>query len=151
MSATQSAFPINSFQIGSGPAAAYFQSVGQSISDSTYTTVNFQTKEFDADNTFNTSTGIFRPKVAGIYQINAVVTGTFSAGELLIVIFKNGVVHKRGNDSTSTLTGAIVSSLVVLNGNDYIEFKIYQTSGAPISTSAGVSVTYFNAAWIRGL
>jgi hypothetical protein len=151
MSATSPAFPINSFQHGAGPAAAYYQSVGQSIPDITYTTLLFPIKEYDTDNAYNTSTGIFRPRVAGIYQINAAVSGVFSTAELLIIIYKNGVAHKRGTDATVQLNTAIVSSLIVLNGNDYIEIKMYQATGAATSTSAGVSVTYFNAAWIRGL
>jgi hypothetical protein len=140
MSAVSLSFPFNSFQTGIGPAAAYYQSVSQSIPDVTFTTLLFQIKEFDTDNAFNINTGIFLPKVAGIYQINAATSGGFSTS-----IYKNGAAHKRGADLAS------LSSLVVLNGNDYIQIRAYQSTGTPLGTSAGVSLTYFNAAWIRGL
>ena len=149
MSATSS-FPINSFQIGSGPAAAYFQSNAQSIPNSVQTLVNFQIKEFDTDSAFNINTGIFQPKVAGIYQINAVVAGGFTT-QVLLSIYKNGTNHKRGCEAASALNSAIVSSLIVLNGNDYVEFKMFHTTGVAVNTNAGSSTTYFNAAWIRGL
>jgi len=157
MSATSPAFPVNAFQHGAGPAVAYYQSAGQSIPNSTNTTLNFQTKEFDTDNAFNTSTGIFQPKVAGIYQINACVySASFSAAEAFISIYRNGVQWKRGVDLNGTAVmnhyTSTVSSLVSLNGgSDYIEIRVYQSTGAAISTSAGAALTYFNAAWIRGL
>jgi len=151
MSATSPAFPVNAFQHGSGPAAAYFQSTNQSIPNSVQTVVNFQTKEFDTDNAFNASTGVFQPKVSGIYQINAAVQGAFSVGQALLSIFKNGTILKRGCESASGFNSVIVSSLVALNGNDYIEIKVFQASGGAVNTTAGSSVTYFNAAWIRGL
>jgi len=157
MSATSPAFPVNAFQHGAGPACSYYQSTVQSLPNGANTTVNFQTKEFDTDNAFNTSTSIFQPKVAGIYQINACVySPTFSAAEAFISIYRNGVQWKRGVDLNGTAVmshyTSTVSSLVSLNGgSDYIEIRIYQSTGAGISTSSGSALTYFNAAWIRGL
>jgi hypothetical protein len=152
MSAGSPSFPINSFQIGSGPAAAYFQSVAQSIATSVNATLNFQIKEFDTDNAFDINTGIFLPKVAGIYQINAAVRAAgFTAAEANIAIAKNNVEFKRGVSNNSTNLSCTVSSLIILNGNDYIQIRTFQATGAAVTTTAGASLTYFNAAWIRGL
>jgi hypothetical protein len=157
MSATSPAFSVNAFQHGAGPAVSYYQSTSQSLPTGVFTVVNFQTKEFDTDNAFNTFSMIFQPKVAGIYQVNAAVYSvTFSAAEAVTAIFKNGVVYKRGVDlngaSVMSQFNTTVASLVALNGgSDYIDIRISQATGAGITTSVGISLTYFNAAWIRGL
>jgi len=157
MSATSPAFPVNSFQHGGGPAVSYYQSTGQSLPNGANTVVNYQTKEFDTDYAFNTSTGVFQPKVAGIYQVNACIgSAAFSAAEAYIAIFKNSVLYKRGVDLNGTGVmnqfNTLVSSLVALNGgSDYIDIRIYQNTGASINANANINTTYFNAAWIRGL
>jgi len=157
MSATSPAFPVNAFQHGGGPAVSYYQSTAQSLPTGANTVVNYQTKEFDTDYAFNAVTGVFQPKVAGIYQVNACVgSPSFSAAEAYIAIFKSGVIYKNGVDLNGTSVmnqfNTLVSSLVALNGgSDYIDIRIYQNTGAAINTNANIRSTYFNAAWIRGL
>ena len=151
MSATSPAFPVNAFQHGSGPACSYYQSTLQSVATSTYTVVQTQTKEFDTDNAFNTSTYIFQPKVAGIYQVNGLCGGAFAGSTCTLAVFKNGVQYKRGCVGTAA-DNANVNTLVALNGgSDYIDIRVFQATGTAVNTTVGINFTYFNAAWIRGL
>ena len=50
--------------------AAYLSS-DQDIADVTYTTVIFDTEEFDYQGEYNTATGVFTAKQSGVYQVSA--------------------------------------------------------------------------------
>ena len=127
------------------PAFSAYQSSAQTPSANTYTKIIFQTKEFDTNNNFTSST--FTPTVAGYYQIN--LTATSTAENLsLVSIYKNGSNYKNVGQTNGTSYGASVSCLIYCNGStDYIEGYIYITSST--ATIANSQYTYINGSLVR--
>ena len=126
---------------GNGPAfsASRNGAGNQTVSSATYTKVLFPTEAFDTNSNFASST--FTPTVEGYYQINAKV-GFNSTGESLIQLYKNGAVHRTGNDLVGTVYGLVLSALVYANGTtDY--FEVYGYPGAGTIFDGGPGVTYF--------
>lgn len=131
---------------GNGPAFSVYQSVAQSLPNGTMTKCQLQSKEFDTNNAFDSTTNFrFQPTVAGYYQVN----GGFQVGAtvtlLAVSVFKNGVTHKQlqlGPSNVSSIS-AYGCCLVYLNGStDYVELWIQQNSTAQ-NTAAGIANTYF--------
>ena len=120
---------------GNGPAFSAYAGSNQSLSTG-WNKVALNTKEFDTNSNFNTSTNRFTPTVAGYYQISGGVAGVsaITTGEYLISIWKNGNEYKRGIDmpNGASLYSLQVSSLVYFNGStDYIELYCYNNAGSP--------------------
>ena len=140
---------------GNMPAFSAYQSTLQSLSNATLTKIQFQTKEFDTNNNFDSTTNYrFTPTVAGYYQISSTVNITGVTGNNYVAtIYKNGSEFKRGNQSSVNLannTGVVVSALIYLNGSsDYVEIYGYQASTASQNTANGLYYTYFQASMVR--
>ena len=118
------------------PAFHAFLSADQSISDSTYTTVQFNTEILDTGGCYdNSSTYRFTPTTAGKYYIYAGVqlqTNTASAFNLgILQIQKNGTsVISLWNDARNNANGyskgVFTAGVVDANGSsDYFEVKGY--------------------------
>ena len=131
------------------PAFSAYQSTLQTLSTSTHTKILFQTKEFDTNNNFASST--FTPTVAGYYQINAsgaLVSSVATWSNLKL--YKNGSYFKQSfaPSSSAQIDVAGFTGLVYANGTtDY--FEIYGVVGAGQNTNAGQTVTWFQAAMVR--
>jgi hypothetical protein len=129
------------------PAFSAYPSGTQSISTGTYTKILFQTKTFDTNNNFASST--FTPTVAGYYQINTVV---YAAGVnttyARAYIYKNGTQYKAGACGASYASYSIsISDVIYFNGStDYVE--IYTFMGAA-ETLNSPSVSSFSGCLIR--
>jgi hypothetical protein len=114
-------------------------SVGLTSTNSAYTTITADTNIFDTSNFHNTTTNTSRLTVptglAGYYEITlaAIHGGSSSTGARIMRIMKNGnnilSQGKLGNETT-TETQLTLSYITYLNVADYIEFAIYQNSGA---------------------
>ena len=135
------------------PCFSAYQSTTQSIPNAAPgTKLQFQTKEFDTANAYDNVTNFrFTPLVAGYYQINGSYSesGT-AAGQIYVMIYKNGVEAKRGSQISVNATGVIASALIFLNGStDYAEIFVYQSTGAAVNTNASSFLTYFQAAFVR--
>ena len=135
---------------GTAPAFSAWQSSAQGVSASTWTKLNFQTEEFDVASNYDTTNMRFTPNVAGYYQVNANAMGNNNA-QVITAIYKNGTEFKRGSQVYSTTgQGSNVAAIVYLNGTtDYIECWFYST-GSVQTIQAYQSITYFQAAMIRG-
>ena len=115
----------------------------QSMSDNTWTKVQFNSEDFDTDNTYDNSTNYrFTPAVAGKYYVFAGVN-VDSGGSSRIYyaqtkIYKNGSEYSVGYvDYTSNLIRASfvpIFSLMDLDADDYRE--IYAYIGHTQSTSS---------------
>ena len=121
----------------SGPACSVYANVNQAIATSVLTKVTLGAKDFDTTNAFDLATGQFSPKTPGYYQINA-VTRVASAGSAgigtingtSIHLYKNGVVHFRGDEISGIAVGTFIqvslSHLMYFNGTtDYIELYAF--------------------------
>lgn len=137
--------------VGKGPIFSAYASAATPIGAAGATKVNFQTKEFDPDNGYDTSTSRYTPAVAGYYQVISKVRADISSnGVLSASIVRSGVGVKEGPfvAATSGQAGAGVSAYVYMNGTtDYLEITVYsQLAG---NTLTGFNATYFQAALVR--
>ena len=133
------------------PAFSAYASASTSLASSTFTKIQFQTKEFDTASAYDNATNYrFTPQVAGYYQVTGALQWGSNVAATTIAIYKNGSRFKTGvATNTATVSGSIVTALVYLNGStDYVE--IYGYSGTVTNTiSAVVTDTYFQAAMVR--
>ena len=137
---------------GTGPAFSAYQSSAQTISNSTWTKLQFQTEEWDTANCFDSTTNYrFTPNVAGYYQVNMALSyGPGTNSEFVTALYKNGSTYKYFWDLTTTWYLVNGSVTVYLNGTtDYIELYMVQYSGSSKTLSASSQTTYFQATLVR--
>jgi hypothetical protein len=129
-----------------GPAFAAYLSTNQTVAMATFTKVALDTKVFDTNTNYSTSTYRFTPTVAGYYQVNGAIN---ASGQGILSIYKNGTAYQyqqlNANATTSICT---MTCLLYLNGStDYIELWAYSTAGTTFYN--GNSTTTFSAAMVR--
>jgi len=132
--ATLTNFPDNT------PAFQAFKAANQTISQSTYTKIEFDTEDYDTDSCYNNTSGTvtlngistpsysFAPNVAGKYLIGAAVNAMTSTDfdTLLVSIFKNGTQVNRVINSSRHFDSAMTSFIVTANGtSDYFDIQCY--------------------------
>ena len=136
---------------GNMPAFSAYQSSAQTVSNGTFTKLLFQTKEFDTNNNFASST--FTPTVAGYYQVSgsASSSGGFGTSENVLAIYKNGSgIRQLADTLSANLYQLSGSALVYLNGStDYVELYLFQSSGGSKTITALAVATYFQAVMVR--
>jgi hypothetical protein len=135
--------------VGNGPAFSAYQTAATSLATGVFTKVLFDTKEFDTNTAFVSST--FQPTIAGYYQINAYVgTGT-NSNMMICSIFKNGSEFKRGTTAVSnSMYNSSCCCVIYLNGStDYIDIRGYQNSGSAQNTSTGLTGSFVSGAMVR--
>jgi len=124
----------------------------QSIPNTTETKVNFDSKIFDYQNEFNTSTHRFTATKAGTYLVIASLEYIIQtdASRYRVYIYKNGTVIKANwhGSSGTFYQGVIVVGLIPLSENDYIEVYAYQNTGGSKSINEVASRTFLDIAKI---
>ena len=137
-----------------GPAFSAYNNATQSIAQSTFTKISFNTKEFDTNNNFDATTNFrFTPTVAGYYQFSAAMQWTTSQGsaEQVVVLYKNGTFYKYFVDTLSPTYSLAGSCLGYANGStDYFEIYAYTANATTRTINNGSSYTYFQAVMVRG-
>ena len=129
--------------------ARYSTAAAQSIpTGGTGTIIDFGTKSFDSNSgssSDSVTTGAswkFTAPVNGKYEVSAYAIlgggGGWVDGEAVeILIFKNGTAQSRTyNPSTTThanAMGGFITDMVSMVAGDYIDIRMYQTSGGSIS------------------
>ena len=140
----------------SGPAFRANRTANYSISQNTWTKVNYNEEDFDTAGNYDPTTNFrFTPTTAGYYQFNyeGQIVGT--EGQLMtIALYKNGASYHSGSavDISGQGYGQVSSSdLVYMNGSsDYVEVYLYTSaSGANIGGNATGNVSVFSGVWIR--
>ena len=121
---------------GNGPAFRAHLSADQSITNNTWTKVQFNTENFDTNSNYDNSTNYrFTPTVAGYYQVNFRVrfNGT-SLTTQLAAIYKNGAITSYANTgrfATSSDVGVNGGDLLYMNGTtDYLEVFGFLTASS---------------------
>jgi len=138
---------------GNMPAFNAFLNVAQSISNATFTKINFDTETFDTNNNFASSR--FTPTVAGYYQVNYNVGLLVTSGVVGLFLYKNGSPicnggYSAGSANIGGATWVAGSNLMFMNGStDFLEVYLYQTSGGSANTSTGQNGVSFNGAMVR--
>ena len=136
---------------GNMPAFSAYASAGTSLSNATFTKINYATENFDTNNNFASSR--FTPTVAGYYQISAGTRlGLITASIVVINLWKNGSGGTAGS-SCGVSSGYVypsISTLVYANGStDYFEIYCYQNTGGSTTSDAGNDYT-FTGVLVRG-
>lgn len=139
--------PASILRALTGPAFHATQSADQSISNITFTKINFGTETFDTNGCF--ATGRFTPNVPGYYQINwtAKLTGTSSMGACLTHLYKNGAKYTEGSYGTpvSAFGVSTGSALVYCNGStDYVEVFGYISGTGTLNVLNDGGATHFS-------
>jgi len=124
------------------PAFQAKKTTTQTLAQNTYTTVLFDSEDFDTANAYDTSTGKFTPQTSGKYFIEAQVALDGSGGNEQINIMKNSSVIKwsqdAGTGSTLPNKSQKVCAFVSLNGStDFVLIQALtsKAGGATIQTS----------------
>lgn len=141
-----------------GLNARYIQvnaGTSQTIADSTYTKVKFDTifrgnptSDFDAVTNYR-----FTPTQAGKFMISASIGWSSPAAAqnfALAAVYLNGSLFQNGGRVfyANTNIGTDIVGIVPVNGTtDYIEIFIFQTTGSNATTAAGAS---FFTSWYIG-
>ena len=129
-----------------GPAFSAYPNASQTLSNTTWTKLLFQTEEFDTNSCFASST--FTPTVAGYYQINGRIQVGASVTTAQIAVYKNGTGFKKGNTISTNTEGTTVSALIYLNGStDYVDLYGFFVNGQV--TTFDSSSMYFQAFLVR--
>ena len=134
------------------------QNSSQSVADSTTTKITYDVANINVGGgTYDTSNSRYTPGVAGRYFISAWVFIKYavSTGQRIdMEICKNGtrVIGARWRE-TGDLDGsnsAFVQGIVTLGTTDYVEAKMFQTSGATRSMDNNPDFTFFEGFLIAG-
>jgi hypothetical protein len=117
------------------PAFSVNSSTAQTIANATTTKLVFGNELFDSDGKFASSR--FTPTVAGKYFIRASVRLTTSAdfNGFKLHIYKNGSDIIVNQQTAWHYETKIVSGIVVLDSDDYVEIFITHASGGNSDTS----------------
>jgi hypothetical protein len=125
--------------------AIYKTSAGQSISNTTITIVDFGTKELDLTNSVTTGASWkFTAPISGTYLICGMCTFVSNnTGVRELYLYKNGSSwsHLYTSDAaqSSQASGMPGSRLIYLNAGDYIDLRVNQTCGGPLTLDASTS------------
>lgn len=138
---------------GTGPVFSAYASGSTACANSTWTKLQINTKEFDTNNNYDTSSYRFTPTVAGYYQVSGAVSWPSPVNQNGFGIYKNGSIFKYGyymGNAGNTYVN-IVSALIYFNGStDYAELYTIQSTGSSQNASGASNGTYFQAALVRG-
>lgn len=119
------------------PSCKVRHNTSQNIPNATWTSLNFNTDVFDADDMHNVTTNNTRIlcKSKGIYIISGNVSfGANNIGDRMLRFIVNGVNIGQSDNVTPTASGINISfsHIYNLNVGDYIELQAYQTSGGAL-------------------
>jgi len=140
--------------VGSLPTFNVYNSNSQTISVSTLTVIQFNSKDYDTNSNYDTTNYWFKPTVAGYYNFQANVVLATGATECVMLLLKNGSIFKYigGGLSTGSYNSMGGSVTVSANGStDYFQIAIYQWTGIGVPTTAGTSNTWFAGTLVRGV
>lgn len=130
---------------GGLPAFSAYATSDQTLTNGTWTKVNFPTEEFDTDSNFASSR--FTPTTAGYYQLSTSVKMEGGTGNFYVHLYKNGSDYKRYTYIETAYNPAIGGSICVYaNGtSDYYEIYVNPQSSSP--KTIGTSIT----CWFTGV
>ncbi len=141
------------------PVFYVYRSGAQSLSSSTSTVVELNTKLYDTENWFDTSTYKFTPQIAGYYQINACVFVTGSGltrvipaitGTSFSDSIRTGYIpaYEGGVTDSAAVSG---STIIYFNGTtDYIQLNIFVTGSSALEVEGDIlGDTYMSGFLVR--
>jgi hypothetical protein len=135
---------------------ALTKSAVQAIPGTTYTSITFDTEDFDTDGYHSTVTNTSRITIpsgkAGYYLVTANTSTSGGSQFAVHTIVKNGSIYKQSFPGLATANGYAASTLVVIMNlavSDYVETSVYMNSGVNIESNAqGPRNTFFSAYYL---
>ena len=128
------------------PAFSVYRSGTQAIANNTATKVQYNTENFDTDNTFDSSTNYrYTPAFSGkSFLVGSIrLYGTDDFNNYTLEIHKNGTAILRQQNSHWHYESAQVSGIVTHDTDDYFEVYVTQQSGSSLDVMSGIEITYF--------
>lgn len=131
---------------------------GQSLTNNTWTIVQYATEVYDPTNAYNTSTYRFLPTVAGYYWVSVSATLNAASAQcyFTLSVYVNGSTYISSNTVYIPLGGVITTSAsayVYLNGSsDYVQGYAIQGNGSSAAQSLRADADYnvLSATFVRG-
>jgi hypothetical protein len=144
--------------IGGGLAASSFMAYrAAALSLATGEVITYDSKEWDPDGCFNTSTGAFRASRAGVYRLSACALQTGLADQQFfgLRIYKNGAAHRylgRGTESGQSVAAVgSGSTLVRAAQGDYFQVVVqhnHATAPGTLALSVGSEFCWFSGEYV---
>lgn len=154
----QGTYPQN--QVFIGPASTEVRATDTSstpaIANATATVMTFDTEEFDTLSEFTPGTGVFQPRNAGYYQVDAqALTDPYVwpvNTRFEVQIYKNSTIWASGLYNASETASAVsiqrsgsVASILYMNGTtDVMTIRLLQNSGASVSLDSSPTYNFVN-------
>lgn len=130
------------------PAFSATLSSNQSLTTGSYTKVIFDTKVYDTDNTYDTSTGRFTCSKSGKYFFTATISMSTNYAYVQVDFYKNGSSIYRGTAVRNDTSATNVTATIDLSASDYVE--VYCRTGTTNDAEGGGSHTHFHGHRIIG-
>jgi len=133
--------------------------ISLSILANSYTTIPFNTIEFDTNSEYNTTTNTFTAKQPGIYSVYVAIKanpGLVAASDFGVAVFKNGVINAKESYINVQLLGININppnrsiqTLMQLNTGDTISFKGYSGGVLTVGILTSGDESYFTIHQVR--
>lgn len=101
------------------------------------TKLTFNTKSYDYNTNFSTSTSAYTAPVAGVYRFNAnFQTGGAATGRMFLTFYKNGTEAMRGPDGSFTAYSNSIAGDFLLAATDTMTVYYYVADTIPVKATA---------------
>ena len=101
------------------------------------TKLTFNTKSYDYNTNFSTSTSAYTAPVAGVYRFNAnFQTGASPSGRMFLTFYKNGTEIQRGPDGSFTAYSNSIAGDFLLAATDTMTVYYYVADTIPVKATA---------------
>lgn len=126
--------------------ARAYRSATYSIADGGPTLIQLNTDDYDPNGNFDTTSNYrYTAPVAGYYLVTGQVTLATNASKRLIgYIYKNGslLIETAHSPAVATNNASLVSTIVYLAQNDYVDLRVYHDNGSAKNVIGGTFDTY---------
>lgn len=101
------------------------------------TKLAFNTKSYDYNTNFSTSTSAYTAPVAGVYRFNAnFQTGGSATGRMFLTFYKNGTEIQRGPDGSFSAFSTSIAGDFLLAATDTMTVYYYVNDTIPVKATA---------------
>lgn len=132
-------------------------SAAQVIDNAQETTITYNSEAFDELSEFDAASGVFTPKRAGYYHIDAGIlteSVAWGAGQRIeIRITKNDVIYARGDYSavdaavTRSLSSKVAATVYMNGTTDFLKVRALHNRGADTALESESVSNYVNIVW----
>ena len=137
------------FVLGGRPAAKLRQTVAQAIPNNSPTAITFNVEDLDADpdgtggHSTSSNTSRYTCRYPGWYRVGGGASIVTNGTGVRVLSWAVNGTHVPGSDvlafasSVNSIRVAARADLIRLNEGDYLELRLYQSSGGALNTAVG--------------